>query len=82
MTDVEIRQVAMEEDRIIVTKDSDFFDYYLLKGVPPKVLLLEFGNITNKNLFTQFESHLSLIIHEFEQGGELLLFNYGKITRY
>ncbi|MCY7330409.1 MAG: DUF5615 family PIN-like protein [Saprospiraceae bacterium] len=82
MTDVEIRQVAIMEGRIIVTKDSDFFEYYLLKGVPPNVLLLEFGNIRNKLLFAQFESHLPLIVQEFEQGAELLLFNYGNVTRY
>jgi predicted nuclease of predicted toxin-antitoxin system len=82
MTDVEIRQVAIAETRIIVTKDSDFFDYYLLKGVPPKVLLLEFGNIRNQVLLAQFESHLPLIVREFEQGADLLLFNYGSVSRY
>jgi predicted nuclease of predicted toxin-antitoxin system len=82
MTDVEIRQVATAENRIIVTKDSDVFDYYLLKGVPPRVLLLEFGNIRNQTLLAQFESHLPLIVREFEQGAELLLFNYGSVSRY
>lgn len=82
MTDVELRQVAIAETRIIVTKDSDFFDYYLLKGTPPKVLLLEFGNIRNQDLLAQFESHLPLIVREFEQGADLLLFNYGSVSRY
>ncbi len=82
MTDIETRQVAITDNRIIVTKDSDFFDYYLLKGSPPKVLFLEFGNIRNKLLFAQFVLHLALIVQEFEEGAELLLFNYGSLTRY
>jgi len=43
MTDEEIRRVAVNEDRIIVTKDSDFFEHYLLKGTPPRVLLSEYS---------------------------------------
>lgn len=82
MTDKEIRQVAVQEDRIIVTKDSDFFEHYLLKGAPPRVLLLEFGNIQNSALFAQFEAHLHVIIQEFEQDAEVLLFNYGNIARF
>ena len=82
MTDTEIRQLAVTESRIIITKDTDFFDYYLVKGTPPKVLLLEFGNIKNKLLLAQFEAHLSLVVQEFEIGAELLLFNYGRVSRY
>jgi predicted nuclease of predicted toxin-antitoxin system len=40
LKDHEIIEIATNEDRIIITKDQDFFDYYLLKGAPPKVLLL------------------------------------------
>lgn len=82
MTDAEIRQVASSENRIVITKDSDFLDYYLLRGVPPKVLLLEFGNIRNKALFEQFEKQLFRIEQEFADGADLLIFNNNHISRY
>ena len=45
LQDKEIREIAVRENRIIITKDSDFFDAYLAQGAPPKVLLFQFGNI-------------------------------------
>ncbi len=82
MTDREILEYATTEDCIIITKDRDFFDYYLVKGVPPRVLLLQFGNIRNQDLMSQFNAHIAVIAREFEQGVELLLFDFNKITRY
>jgi len=38
-TDKEIRKVAVEQDRIIITKDSDFLDSHLIQGIPGKLFL-------------------------------------------
>lgn len=62
LKDKEIRQIATVEDRIVITKDSDFLDYFLLKGIPPKVLLLEMGNISNANLKKQLRPTIFLKI--------------------
>ena len=51
-------KIAIAQNRIIVTKDSDFFDRYLLKGAPPKVLLLEIGNTKNTILFRFIEEQI------------------------
>ena len=40
LSDREIIEIAISENRIIVRKDSDFLDNYLLNGQPPRVLLL------------------------------------------
>lgn len=45
LQDAEISEIAKRENRIIVTKDSDFLERYVLHGAPPKVLLLQFGAI-------------------------------------
>ena len=37
LDDKTIIEIAVRENRIIVTKDSDFLDNYLINGVPPKV---------------------------------------------
>ena len=64
-SDKEIIAIATEETRIVITKDSDFMDYYLLKGYPPKVLLLQFGNIKNNELFFILNKYLEQITSLF-----------------
>lgn len=38
------------EGRIVVTKDSDFVDSFLLTRKPPRLLLVSTGNISNREL--------------------------------
>jgi predicted nuclease of predicted toxin-antitoxin system len=55
--DIEIRRIAVQQERIIVTKDSDFYEHYLVNGIPPRLLYLTLGNISNQDLFTLFETN-------------------------
>ena len=57
-TDGEIRILAKKENRIVITKDSDFFDSYILSKSPRQLLLISTGNIINKDLFNLFEKHI------------------------
>ena len=82
MTDRQIREYAIAEDCIIITKDRDFFDYFMVKGAPPRVLLLQFGNIKNKDLSLQFDAHFEQISREFERGAQLILFGPHHISIY
>lgn len=34
LSDSQIRKIAVEEDRIVITKDDDFADYFWAKGAP------------------------------------------------
>ncbi len=54
----------------------------MLHGVPPNVLLLQFGNVSNKELLTMFEANFVQITTEFENGAEVVLFNKLKIVTY
>lgn len=65
-TDTVIRHVATVEDRVVITKDSDFQDSYLLYGQPPKLLLLTTGNIKNRQLLDIFRSNVAVISELFE----------------
>jgi len=38
-------QYAKDNNFIIVTKDSDFYDLSLVQGSPPKVIWLQSGNV-------------------------------------
>ncbi|WP_041257636.1 DUF5615 family PIN-like protein [Fibrella aestuarina] len=56
-----IRLLAAKESRIVVTKDTDFQDSYLLQKVPPKLLLLTTGNIKNRKLLDLFRATIDEI---------------------
>ena len=57
--DKEIVALAIRENRIVVTKDNDFVISFLLHGVPPKLLLISTGNISNDNLSKLLASNLT-----------------------
>jgi predicted nuclease of predicted toxin-antitoxin system len=42
--DIEVWEYARKEDFLIVTKDADFSDLCLLRGFPPKVIWIRWGN--------------------------------------
>jgi predicted nuclease of predicted toxin-antitoxin system len=48
--DIEIWNYAKSKNLIIVTKDSDFNDFYSLFGFPPKLIWLRIGNSNNKKI--------------------------------
>jgi len=51
--DHEIFDFATKNDFTIVTFDEDFYDLQLLKGHPPKIIWLRFGNSSNLKLISK-----------------------------
>lgn len=49
-----INTLSLEQERIVITKDEDFVQSFILQGRPYKLLLVSTGNITNKNLLELF----------------------------
>ena len=82
LKDNEIITIAIKQKRIIVTKDNDFFDYFFLKGAPPKVLLLELGNISNADLIDILNKNLAKIKKSFEKGANLIILERKDIIIY
>ena len=81
--DDEIISIAIKENRIVVSKDNDFFDYFLLKNYPPAILLLQLGNIKNRELFVFMEHHLDTICELFAENiRRLVLINRHNIVIY
>lgn len=66
-TDSQINTVSVRDQRIVITKDSDFVDSFLLVHVPYKLLLISTGNITNEELLKLFIAHLEMIVTSFEE---------------
>ena len=56
----------LQKTGILITKDNDFFDSYILIKSPPRLLLISTGNIINKDLFILFEKYFDLMISYFE----------------
>jgi predicted nuclease of predicted toxin-antitoxin system len=48
--DKDITSIAAAEERVVITKDEDFVTGFLLRGAPPKLLLISTGNISNDAL--------------------------------
>ena len=46
------------ENRIVITKDTDFLESFLLYSKPAKLILVKTGNIKNSELLFLFKTHL------------------------
>ena len=75
LQDAEIILIAIEDGRTIISKDADFSDHYFLRGAPPKILLLQFGNISNSDLIEYFDRYLDFIVQAFESGSDYVQFS-------
>lgn len=75
LQDDEIVKIAVDAERTVISKDSDFLDNFKLNGAPPKILYLTFGNIANKALLQYFGEHFDSIIALFDEGFEFVEFN-------
>ena len=67
--DTEIRLLSIQEERIVITKDADFYDSYTLKQEPYKLVYLTIGNLSNKELLALFSknlTHLEAILYRSE----------------
>jgi predicted nuclease of predicted toxin-antitoxin system len=65
--DQEIIALAVREQRVVVTKDNDFMVSFLLRGVPPKLLLISTGNISNDALSKLLASNLTALENAFSK---------------
>jgi predicted nuclease of predicted toxin-antitoxin system len=65
--DEALNEVSMKEQRVVATKDSNFYHSHLLHGKPWKLLLIRTGNIRTRELKRLFEQHLPAIVTALEQ---------------
>ncbi len=50
------------ENRVVITKDNDFLDSYLLKSEPRKLVMVKTGYIPNRELIEIFRKNLNKLI--------------------
>lgn len=61
-----INELSLADKRIVITKDSDFVDSFILRQVPWKLLLVSTGNISNKNLIAIFLANIERLTESFD----------------
>lgn len=59
--DDEINKISINEQRVVISKDSDFYDSYFGKKEPYKLLFLTCGNIRNADLLQLFRRNIAAI---------------------
>lgn len=79
--DTEINTVALREGRVVVTKDADFVNSFLLLGRPGKLVLISTGNITNTELEALFLPNLPAIVSELQTNSYVELTRTALIVR-
>ncbi len=66
-TDAEINRLSLTENRIVISKDADFYDSFSAKKEPYKLLHVKTGNIRNSQLLELFDKNLTLIVKELNE---------------
>ena len=60
-SDKEITEIAINQKRILITKDNDFLESFILNLKPEKLIVVRTGNIPNPILLKIFDNNLELI---------------------
>lgn len=56
------RAISIAENRVVITKDTDFLQSFMVTRIPAKLLLVTTGNITNNELLAIFSSKKDLLL--------------------
>lgn len=64
--DSEIVKISMKEKRVLISKDADFYNIYLQKAEPYKLIYLTVGNISTIKLIQLFSKNLDRILEEVQ----------------
>ena len=65
-SDSEINKISLEQERILISKDSDFYNSYFQKVEPFKLIYLTTGNITTNELIGIFDKNYDKIFEEIQ----------------
>jgi predicted nuclease of predicted toxin-antitoxin system len=67
-TDKEIWEYALEKNYVILSKDVDFYNRFIASDISPKIIYLQLGNLSLKNLYAFFEENWSNILLNLNKG--------------
>ena len=65
-TDSDLNKISIEENFILISKDTDFFYSFLLHQKPYKLILVSTGNLRLSETRQLFEKHLDDLLSKIE----------------
>lgn len=65
--------ISLTQQRVVITKDSDFYDSFLLKKEPYKLILGKLGNTSKNELLQFFSDKFDEIILKIQKEQVVLL---------
>ncbi len=68
-----INEISILEDRVLITKDTDFYHSYVAARRPKKLVLVKLGNMRLKELKAYFERNAATIIGLLEEHSFMIL---------
>lgn len=80
--DLFIANFADNENRTVITKDSDFLKLRILQNKPKRLLMITTGNIVNKDLLVLFEQNFETAMKLFNSYDVVEMNNFFVIGHY
>ncbi len=71
-----IINISIKEQRIVISKDRDFWNYFVLHRQPHKLLMITTGNINNADLIKLFKANFPQIELHFQAKDVVELDNF------
>ncbi len=65
--DSELNTISIEQQRVVISKDMDFVESLLISNKPYKLLYVNTGNISNKDLQKLLSDNLEYIVLSFSE---------------
>lgn len=75
-----IRIASLDDVSVVVSKDRDFPEQRIIRGVPEKLLWVTTGNIKNSQLLKMFEEEFLKIDKLFNDGNSFIELSNNNIT--
>ena len=72
MTDQEIWNYAIFHDLVLLSKDADFFNFYLVEEDHPKVIHFKIGNLSLDGLHRYFSKFWPILTENIEQASFII----------
>jgi predicted nuclease of predicted toxin-antitoxin system len=61
-TDNEVMAFSKKGNRVVITKDNDFLESFMINKQPEKLIIVKTGNIRNTELIEMFNKHIDTIV--------------------
>jgi predicted nuclease of predicted toxin-antitoxin system len=66
-SDIDIIKRSMVEKRVVISKDADFYNSFLRKAEPYKLIFLRVGNMSTDEVIKLFEKNMQVIVDQISR---------------